>query len=103
MPRFKKGESGNPDGRPKGARNRTTAEMQRALLKLIDENIDQLAKDMKQLSPYQRATLMVALAKHIIPPATETTYTVSNSVASQMTDDELKAEIKRLLAITGIA
>jgi hypothetical protein len=69
MSRFKKGESGNPQGRKRGTRNRTTAELQQALLKLLDDNLNELSEDLKALKPKDRATLLLNLAKHVTPPA----------------------------------
>ena len=69
MSRFKKGESGNPQGRKRGTRNRTTAELQQALLKLLDDNLNELSEDLKALKPKDRATILLNLAKHVTPPA----------------------------------
>jgi hypothetical protein len=69
MATYKKGESGNPHGRPRGAKTRTGAEVQAALLKLIDENIDLLNEDLKKLKPKDRASLIINLAKHVTAPA----------------------------------
>lgn len=66
---FKKGESGNPAGRPPGSRNRTPIEVQKRLLKLLDDNIDDLSDDIKSLKPKERANLLFNLAKHVTPAA----------------------------------
>lgn len=39
---YVKGKSGNPAGRPKGSRNRSTTAMQEALAKLVDANLENL-------------------------------------------------------------
>ena len=67
--RFQKGQSGNPRGRRKGARGRTTEEVRRSLLKLLDDNLDRLQKDLGEMKPRDRATILVSLAKHCTPPA----------------------------------
>ncbi len=69
MGRYKAGESGNAAGRPKGARNKTSSEVQKRLLKLLDDNIDDLDDDIKSLTPKERATLLINLAKHVTPSA----------------------------------
>ncbi len=66
---FKKGTSGNPAGKRKGTRSRTTIQLQRALLRLLDEHLDKLSEDFKALKPKERATLLLNLARHVTPPA----------------------------------
>jgi hypothetical protein len=56
-------------GRKKGSRNRTTREIQLSLLKLFDDNLSSLQADFESMQGKDRATLMISLAKHIIPPA----------------------------------
>lgn len=66
---YVKGQSGNPKGRPKGAANRTTSEVQAALLRLLDENLDNLSDDIKNLKGKERANLLLGIAKHVVPAA----------------------------------
>jgi len=56
-------------GRKPGSKNRTTAEIQQALLKLIDDNIEQLQADFDSLEGKDRISLLISLAKHCTPPA----------------------------------
>lgn len=56
-------------GRQKGSLNRTTAEVQVALLKLLDDNLSTLQIDFNEMSGKDRASLVISLAKHCTPPA----------------------------------
>lgn len=56
-------------GRQKGSLNRTTAEVQVALLKLLDDNLSTLQIDFNGMSGKDRASLVISLAKHCTPPA----------------------------------
>ena len=66
---YTKGKSGNPKGRKSGSRNRTTSEIQAAILQLLDFNLQTLQEDLDLLQPKERAPLLLSLAKHCTPPA----------------------------------
>ena len=65
---YKKGQSGNPDGKQKGTKNRTSEEIRQSLLRLLDRNLEQLRKDIKELSGKDRVTILISLAKHVTAP-----------------------------------
>lgn len=56
-------------GRQKGSLNRTTEEVRKSLLKLLDDNLTNLQADIKGLKGKDRAMLLISLAKHCTPPA----------------------------------
>jgi len=66
---FKKGQSGNPTGKRKGTRSRTTIQLQQALLRLLDDHLETLSEDFKSMKAKDRASLLITLAKHVTPPA----------------------------------
>jgi hypothetical protein len=66
---YTKGNSGNPSGRKKGTKNRTTSEIQAAFLQLLDDNLKTLQDDLDSLTSKDRATILITLAKHLTPPA----------------------------------
>lgn len=66
---FKKGTSGNASGRKAGTKNRTSEEIRQALLKMLDDNLDKLQKDIDSMRGKDRATIIVSLARHCTPPA----------------------------------
>jgi hypothetical protein len=66
---YKKGQSGNPSGKTRGTKNRTSEDVRQSLLKLLDDNLDQLQKDIKGLKGKDRAIILINLAKHCTPPA----------------------------------
>lgn len=69
MGKFQPGQSGNPSGRRKGTPNRNTAELQQALLALLDKHLNEISADLRKMKPKDRAALLIALAKHVTPPA----------------------------------
>ncbi len=56
-------------GRQKGSLNRTTADVQKALLRLLDDSLEMLQRDLESLKGKDRAGLLISLAKHCTPPA----------------------------------
>jgi hypothetical protein len=54
-------------GRTKGTPNRTTAEIRDLFQKLVDENIDTISDDLKELKPEQRLKFLIEFAKFVIP------------------------------------
>lgn len=85
--KFQKGISGNPEGRKKGAKNRTTDEVRASLLKLLDDNLAKLQKDINSMKGKDRATLLINLAKHCTPPAMN---------PEKLTEEQLKQIIQYL-------
>jgi hypothetical protein len=64
-------QKGSPKfgGRKAGTPNRTSEEVRQSLLKLLDDNLEQLQKDIKGMKPKDRATLLISLARHCTAPA----------------------------------
>jgi hypothetical protein len=66
---YKRGYSGNPKGKPKGAKGRTSEQVRQSLLKLLDDNLAQLQDDLDSMKPKDRAYLLINLARHCVPQA----------------------------------
>ena len=64
-------QKGSPKygGRAKGTPNRTSEEVRQTLLKLLSDNLERLQRDLDSMEPKDRASLLISLAKHIVPPA----------------------------------
>jgi hypothetical protein len=63
----KKGQTGNPNGRPKGTPNRVTTEVKTWLSGLIDKNRKQIERDLKQLEPKDRLMMLEKLMQYTVP------------------------------------
>lgn len=68
--RFVKGKSPNPKGRPKGSRNRSTAELREAIEHLLSDNWEQLVDDLQALEPRERIAAMTKLLEYALPKLT---------------------------------
>lgn len=54
-------------GRQKGTPNRTTSEIREFYQKLIDENFEQMKKDLNELEPKDRLRFILELSKFVLP------------------------------------
>lgn len=89
---YKKGESGNPNGRPKGSRNRSTEEMRELIKKVVDNNLENLENDLSRMSPANRWTIIQKLSQYFMPTLSKTDNQNNNSGELNITikykDDE---------------
>lgn len=63
----KKGQTGNPNGRPKGAKNKVTAELKERVKYFIESNLELIEADFKVLEPKERVNFYTQLLKFAIP------------------------------------
>lgn len=86
----KKGHTGNPNGRPKGSQNKTTAEVKNLLLAFVSTNLDTLQDDFNKLDPVQRLNFFEKVLKFVIPTKAEVTD------LEALTDEQLDRIINEL-------
>ena len=65
--KFMKGESPNPKGRPKGAKNKLTRELRAILKTVVHNELEELPKTLKELPPKERLELLVKLLPYTLP------------------------------------
>jgi hypothetical protein len=67
----KKGQTGNPNGRPKGKPNKVTAEMKEKIQLFIASNFETIQKDYETVDPKDRLIIFERLLKYVIPAKVE--------------------------------
>jgi len=75
---FKPGQSGNPEGRPKGALNRNTKQIRQAYQKLTEDNLENMNLWLSQIAsedPAKAMDIMIRLSEYIIPKLARTELT----------------------------
>lgn len=75
---FEPGVSGNPNGRPKGAKNKKTEAIREAYQKLTENNLDNMTIWLSQIAsedPAKAMDMMLRLSEYIIPKLARTELT----------------------------
>lgn len=73
MTRFKQGESGNPAGRPTGAKNKFTPVSVDEVREFVNDNWEGIKRDFKKMEPADRVYSYVQLLRYVLPEAGEDT------------------------------
>ena len=64
---FKKYASGNPSGKPLGAKNKTTIEIKEFIVHFISYNIDSIQTNFNELEPKEKLLFIEKLLKYVLP------------------------------------
>lgn len=64
---FEKGISGNPEGRPKGATNRTSLQLRELITDFLENNFEKVVSDFGELKPKDRVKLYCDLLQYGLP------------------------------------
>lgn len=67
MPRQKNDGRGRMGGRAKGTPNKATADLREWVKKLVDDNREQIVKDLRDLTPRERLMFIEKLLRYAIP------------------------------------
>lgn len=62
-----KGKTNNPNGRPKGSKNKASENLRKSVLDLLDENWDTIQRDLKKLEPKDRLGFLEKLLPYTLP------------------------------------
>ena len=65
--KFKQGTSGNPQGRPRGSKNKATSKLVDIVNKIVKDNLERLQDDLDLLEPHERIRAIVSLISYSIP------------------------------------
>lgn len=69
-PNWKPGISGNPNGRPKGSKNKATEEIRQAYQRLTEANLENMTLWLQQIAaedPAKAMDMMIKLSEYVIP------------------------------------
>lgn len=90
---LKKGETANPNGRPKGTPNKVTTDLRQSITDFLNENWEQVKQDFEQLTPKDRLMFIEKLLKYSVPALQATSLDID---FNKMTDEQLDLIIEKL-------
>ena len=76
---LRKGQTNNPDGRPKGSPNKTTSRTREAFNKLIEDNLDNMSIWLAEVAaedPKAALDVVAKLSEYIVPKLARTETTL---------------------------
>lgn len=91
--KYQKGHSGNPQGRPKGAKGRVKQSVKDWIQNVIDANRNQFAEDLAALSPKERVVILEKLISYVVPKQQAVN---ANVELSKLSDEQLNSIIGEL-------
>ena len=92
MSKFTKGNSGNPNGRPKGSANKTTNIIREAFTKLVEANLENMTTWLEKVaddSPEKALSIINQMAEYTTPKLAR----VENKIETDEEINEVKIEI----------
>ncbi len=90
MPFKKNDKNINREGRKTGSLNKSTQEIRAKYLELIQNNFEQLDKDIKGMRGVERVRALTEMSKFILPTLKATEMSLSNETKFQAIEIELK-------------
>lgn len=90
---FKKGESGNPLGKPKGSINKSSKDLRDTISSFLESKFPTVLKDFEKLQPKERVKLYCDLLQYGLPKLQAVSSTIE---FEKLTDEQLDEVIKRL-------
>lgn len=83
---FKKGKSGNPNGRPSGTPNAISRDLREVIQNLLESQYEQILTDLEALEPKDRVNAWIRLLDFAVPKLQRTENVID---LSKLTDEQI--------------
>lgn len=83
----------NPNGRPKGSKNKSTMEIREYFLKFISNHMEELDKAFKELEARDKFKVIIDLSKFVIPTLKAVEF---GNVLDELSEDDFSKLINQL-------
>lgn len=93
---FKKGQTGNPQGRPIGSQNNVTTDVKEFIKTFLNDNLNTLQSDFNNLESKDRLYFVEKLLKYVIPAKADHIVKQPTSKYEDWTVEQMTAEIERI-------
>lgn len=90
---FEKGKSGNPAGKPKGAKNKINQDLRQRITDFLNGEFATIAQDFKELEPKDKMRFYTDILQYGLPKLQTTSLEID---FESMTDEQLDYIIEQL-------
>ncbi|MEI7982139.1 MAG: DUF5681 domain-containing protein [Bacteroidota bacterium] len=100
--RYKKGQSGNPSGKPPGTKSKSVVEIRERIKSFIDDNWSKVQSDFDKLDPEKKLMFFEKILKYSIPPLSS--LSVQAEISTQLealTDEQLNELAEKIVSLNA--
>ena len=65
--KWQKGQSGNPNGRPEGVKNKSTQKIRESIQLIVENNIENIQESLDSMKPREKVKYIIDLIKLVLP------------------------------------
>lgn len=98
MSQFKKGQSGNPGGRPKGTPNKTTTDLRAAVTSFLNANWSRVQKEFDQLEAKDKLQFIDKMLAYSLPKLQAVQMDLSTDLQT-LSDEQLDNLFNRVVSV----
>lgn len=95
---YKEGKSGNPNGRPKGAKNKIGGDLREMISEFLKDQFPVIVEDFKKLKPREKAKIYGDLLQYGLPRLQSISM---ETQLESLTDEQLTELMERLTKVAN--